>query len=113
MPAGSSKQVNSTRKKQSKLQVVDVDPVLVLNRRGNRVYRPRPVVVEKELIPHAGPSNNTTSGEKRRRAPSDTVAEIWQGSADPSEIVNKNKKKKIGGRKTMVRANRIVLFQSH
>jgi len=98
MPSNPRKQVS----RKNKNRVVDVEPVEVLNRRGNVVYRPKQIVVVKEATFEHGPSHTTGSGVKRRRAPSDTMPEMCQ-EPDPEENANTTKKKKIGGRTTMVR----------
>lgn len=104
MPGNPRKQ--GSRKKFSR--VVDMEPVEVVNRRGNLVWRARPIVVDKEPKFDRRPSHSTGSGVKRRRAPSDTVPEMCQ-EPDPEENANKTKKKKIGGRATMVRETSIML----
>jgi hypothetical protein len=109
MPSNPNKQVASRKKKQGRLQVVDVEPVEMLNRRGNQVYRPKPVVVEKEPTHKIPPSNGEASMAKRRRAPSATVADMSE-APDTENSVNTTKKRKIGGRHTMVRHNNIVFL---
>ena len=62
------------------------------------------MVLEKEPGPQPAPSNSPTSGGKRRRVPSDTAAEMSQVTDHHDvESVNKAKKMKMDGRKTMVR----------
>lgn len=104
MPGNPRKQVS----RKNKNRVVDVEPVEVLNRRGNLVWRPKQIVVETHPTFEGQASHSTGSGAKRRRAPSDTVPEMCQ-EPDPDEHANDTKKKKIGGRTTMVRETTIML----
>ena len=93
-----------TQKKRRRLPVVDVEPVQILNRRGNPVYRPRPIV-DKEPTPKPTPSKPEGSGAQHRHTPSDAAADFFEGS-DHDDSANKTKKRKLGGRYTMVREPR-------
>jgi hypothetical protein len=104
MPGRASKK-SSSRKGPGELQVVDMESVEVLNRRGNRVYRPRPVIVKKEMDPKPVDTMPGQSGAKRRRTPSDPLVDPHQGP-DPDSGGNQTKKKKVHTRQTMVRKNR-------
>lgn len=101
MPSNASKEGSSTKKKKLEIQVIDMEPVLVVNRRGNKVYRPRRVAADEKSPGKSAEKNTPASGMKRARAPSDAVDMGLYSEADDGP--NQTKKRKQHGRKTMVR----------
>lgn len=104
MPSKAHEQGSSKKKKKREVEVIDMEPVLVVNRRGNKVYRPQRIVVENNACRKSA-ENIPASGTKRRRAPS--VPEDFSVHSEPEHGPNQTKKSKGNGRRTMVREGTI------